>query len=122
MLHANPRRVFFGVTVPRGVIPDISVVTGQYTYLLSEVVFGVAALGLLYWANAMRRAARTIIILYPIAYVWDWYTLTIGVFEIHLRTGVDFLGIPIEEHLFILVVSSFVIGIHEAVAKWDRSR
>lgn len=94
--------------------PDISVF-GPYTYLVTEVVFGSVAFGLLVYANALGRAARTIAALYPVAYVWDWYTLRVGVFAIELRTGVDLLGIPIEEHLFILVVPSLVIGIHETI-------
>lgn len=100
-------------------IPDISVVTGAYTYLVSEIVFGIAAAVMLYRADAFSRAARTVVVLYPIAYFWDWYTLTIGVFEIHLRTGIDLLGIPLEEHLFILVVTGFVVGIHESLNDWE---
>jgi lycopene cyclase domain-containing protein len=96
-------------------LPDIGAVLGEYTYLASEVVFGAAALALLVRADAIRRAAVTIAVLYPVAYVWDWYTLTIGVFEIPLRTGVELLGIPVEEHLFIVVVPAFVLGIHETV-------
>jgi lycopene cyclase domain-containing protein len=95
------------------VIPDIGAVFGEYTYLASEVVFGTVAVGLLYRAGALIQAARTIAVLYPIAYFWDWYTLRIGVFAIQLRTGIDFLGIPIEEHLFMVVVPALVLGIHE---------
>ena len=95
-------------------VPDISVF-GPYTYLVTEVVFGSVALALLVRANAVRRAARTIVALYPIAYVWDWYTLHVGVFSIELRTGVDFLGIPIEEHLFMVVVPALIIGMHETI-------
>ena len=96
-------------------IPDIGAVFGEYTYLVSEVVFGTVAVGLLYRADALVQAARTIAVLYPIAYLWDWYTLHIGVFAIQLRTGIDFLGIPIEEHLFMVVVPAFVLGIHESL-------
>jgi lycopene cyclase domain-containing protein len=96
------------------VFPDISVF-GPYTYLVTEVAFGSVAFGLLVYADALGRAARTVAALYPVAYVWDWYTLRVGVFSIELRTGVDLLGIPIEEHLFILVVPSLVIGIHETI-------
>jgi lycopene cyclase domain-containing protein len=96
-------------------VPDIGAVFGPYTYLASEIVFGSVAFFLLYRAGALRRAARTILALYPIAYVWDWYTLEIGVFAIELRTGVDLLGIPIEEHLFIVVVPALVIGVHETL-------
>jgi lycopene cyclase domain-containing protein len=95
-------------------LPDIGVF-GPYTYLVTEVVFGSVAFVLLWRTSALRRAARTIVVLYPIAYVWDWYTLHVGVFSIELRTGVDLLGIPIEEHLFIVVVPAFVLGIHETV-------
>ncbi|MDS0220978.1 lycopene cyclase domain-containing protein [Haloarcula sp. S1AR25-5A] len=95
-------------------LPDIGVF-GPYTYLVTEIVWGAVAIALLWRAGAVRRAAKTIAVLYPIAYVWDWYTLTVGVFEITLRTGVDFLGIPIEEHIFIVVVPALVLGIHENV-------
>jgi len=96
------------------VVPDISVF-GPYTYLVTEAVFGSVALALLVRADAVRRAARTIAALYPIAYVWDWYTLRVGVFSIELRTGVDFLGIPVEEHLFMIVVPALIIGMHETI-------
>lgn len=97
------------------VLPDIGAAFGPYTYLATEVVFGTVALVLLVHANALRRAARTIAVLYPIGYVWDWYTLQIGVFTIPLRTGVELLGIPIEEHLFIVVVPALVLGFHETL-------
>ena len=96
-------------------LPDVGAVFGPYTYLASELVFGAVALALLYRADALREAAVTIAVLYPIGYVWDWYTLAIGVFEIRLRTGVELLGIPIEEHLFIVVVPALVLGIHETL-------
>jgi lycopene cyclase domain-containing protein len=95
-------------------LPDIGVF-GPYTYLVTEVVFGSAALALLAYTDALKRAARTVVALYPIAYVWDWYTLRVGVFEIPLRTGVELLGIPIEEHIFMVVVPALVVGIHELV-------
>ena len=96
-------------------LPDIGATFGPYTYLATEVVFGTVALALLVHADALRRAARTIVVLYPIGYVWDWYTLHIGVFTIPLRTGVELFGIPIEEHLFIVVVPALVLGIHETL-------
>lgn len=96
-------------------LPDVGAVFGPYTYLASEVAFGAVALFLLYRADALREAAVTIAVLYPVGYVWDWYTLAIGVFEIRLRTGVELLGIPIEEHLFIVVVPALVLGIHETL-------
>lgn len=97
-------------------LPDIGVL-GPYTYLATEVVWGAVALALLWYADAMRAAARTVVALYPVAYVWDWYTLEVGVFAIPLRTGVELLGIPIEEHIFIVVVPSLVIGFHETLAR-----
>lgn len=107
------------VLPPRGetavVVPDIGALFGPYTYLATEVVFGTVALGLLVRADALARAARTIAVLYPLGYVWDWYTLQIGVFAIPLRTGVELLGIPIEEQLFIVVVPALVLGIHETL-------
>lgn len=101
-------------------LPDIGAVFGPYTYLASEIAFGSVAFVLLYRAGALRRAGRTILVLYPIAYAWDWYTLSIGVFAIELRTGVDLLGIPIEEHLFMVVVPALVIGVHETIGTSDR--
>ena len=95
-------------------LPDIGIL-GPYTYLATEVAFGSLAFALLYRAGALRRAARTILVLYPLAFVWDWYTLTVGVFAIRLRTGVDLAGIPVEEHLFMIVVPALVIGIHETL-------
>ena len=97
-------------------LPDITAL-GPYTYLATEVVFGALALALLLRAGdgALRRAARTIPALYPIAYVWDWYTLEVGVFAIPMRTGIELLGIPLEEHVFMIVVPAVVLGIHETV-------
>ncbi|AHG04429.1 lycopene cyclase [Halobacterium sp. DL1] len=96
-------------------LPDIGAVFGDYTYLASEVAFGALAVALLYRADALRRAAVTVAALYPLAYVWDWYTLEIGVFAIELRTGVEFLGIPVEEHIFMVVVPALVVGFHETL-------
>ncbi|MFB6101928.1 MAG: lycopene cyclase domain-containing protein [Haloplanus sp.] len=94
--------------------PDITAL-GPYTYLATELLWGVAAVTLLIRAGAVRSAARTTAVLYPVAYVWDWYTLSVGVFAIPMRTGFDVLGIPIEEHLFMLVVPAMVVGVHETV-------
>ena len=98
-------------------VVDITVL-GPYTYLATEAVFGAAAFYLLYRAEALRSAARTVALLYPIAYVWDWYTLTVGVFAIQTRTGVDLLGIPIEEHVFMVVVPALVLAVHETRRSW----
>ena len=98
---------------------DIGVL-GPYTYLATEIAFGAIALALLVRAEALARAARTIAVLYPIAYLWDWYTLEVGVFAIELRTGIDLLAIPIEEHLFMIVVPALVLGIHETLTANDR--
>ena len=92
--------------------PDISIF-GRYTYLATELFWGAIAAVLLYRAGAIRKAAVTILTLYPIAYIWDRYTLAVGVFDIKLRTGIDVAGIPLEEHLFMAVVPGLVIGIHE---------
>ncbi len=99
-------------------VPDISAAFGPYTYLVSEVVFGLVALALLVRADALRRAGLTIAVLYPVAFFWDWYTLKIGVFSIRLRTGVSLFGIPIEEHVFMVVVPALVIGVHETLRAW----
>jgi lycopene cyclase domain-containing protein len=97
-------------------LPDIGVF-GPYTYLVTELLWGTVALVLLAYADAFRTAARTTLVLYPFAYVWDWYTLEVGVFAIPLRTGVELLGIPIEEHIFMLVVPAMVVGTHETLRK-----
>jgi lycopene cyclase domain-containing protein len=98
-------------------LPDITVL-GPWTYLATEVAFGSFAAALLYRAgrDATLRAARTILAVYPIAYVWDWYTLEVGVFAIPMRTGVELLGIPVEEHIFMIVVPAVVLGIHETLS------
>ena len=98
------------------VVPDITVF-GGYTYLVTEVVWGSVALALLWYADAFRDAARTVAVLYPFAYVWDWYTLEVGVFAIPMRTGVELLGIPVEEHLFMVVVPAMVVGAHESLKR-----
>jgi len=95
---------------------DISVL-GRYTYLATELFWGTIAALLVRRSGAERRALRTIIVLYPLGYLWDRYTLDVGVFEIPLRTGVDIAGIPLEEHLFMLVVPSMVIGVHETLCE-----
>ncbi|MFA9424719.1 lycopene cyclase domain-containing protein [Natronorubrum sp. A-ect3] len=98
--------------------PDISVF-GRYTYLITELFWGIVAVLLLQRADALRKAAITILALYPIAYVWDRYTLAVGVFDIKLRTGIDIAGIPLEEHLFMAVVPGLVIGFHETIFGGD---
>jgi lycopene cyclase domain-containing protein len=95
-------------------LPDIGVF-GPYTYLVTELLWGTVAVALVTYAGVWREAARTVAVLYPFAYVWDWYTLEVGVFAIPLRTGVEFLGIPIEEHIFMLVVPAMVVGTHETL-------
>ena len=105
-----------------GPLPVDIGVLGPYTYLATEIVFGAFALALLVRADALARAARTIAVLYPLAYVWDWYTLEVGVFAIELRTGIDLLAIPIEEHLFMIVVPALVLGIHETLTATDSAR
>jgi lycopene cyclase domain-containing protein len=97
-----------------GPLPDITAL-GEFTYLATEVVFGAVALALLYRADAFRRAGFTILALYPVAYLWDWYTLHVGVFSIEERTDVELLWIPIEEHIFMIVVPALVIGVHETL-------
>ncbi|MCU4740218.1 lycopene cyclase domain-containing protein [Halobacteria archaeon AArc-m2/3/4] len=93
---------------------DIAIL-GRYTYLATEIFWGAIAFALLRRAGALRRAAVTILALYPIAYVWDRYTLAVGVFDIKLRTGIEVAGIPLEEHLFMAVVPGLVIGMHETM-------
>jgi lycopene cyclase domain-containing protein len=93
---------------------DITVF-GRYTYLVTIVFWGAVAGALLHRAGALRRAAKTILLLYPVAYLWDWYTLEVGVFDIIERTGIEVAGIPLEEHGFIVVVPSLVLGFHETI-------
>lgn len=102
-----------------GVLPDITVF-GAYTYLVTELLWGTVAVALVAYAGAWRSAARTVAILYPPAFLWDWYTLEVGVFAIPLRTGVELLGVPLEEHIFILVVPTMVVGTHETLRTLDR--
>jgi lycopene cyclase domain-containing protein len=96
-------------------LPDITVL-GPYTYLATELAFGSVAFLALGRVGAVTRALTTIAVLYPVAYLWDWYTLEVGVFSIPMRTGVELLGIPLEEHLFIVVVPAVVLAIHETLA------
>jgi len=96
-------------------LPDIGVL-GPYTYLTTEIAFGALAVVLLVRARAVGRALMTVLVLYPLAFVWDWYTLEVGVFAIPLRTGVELFGVPLEEHLFMLVVPALVLGVHETLA------
>jgi len=100
---------------------DITVL-GRYTYLATEIGWGAVALGLLFYADAFRAAARTTAVLYPFALAWDWYTLEVGVFAIPLRTGVELLGVPIEEHVFMVVVPAMVVGTHESLNELQRRR
>ncbi len=95
---------------------DISVF-GRYTYLATELFWGAIAALLVRRSGAERRALRTVLVLYPLGYLWDRYTLEVGVFEIPLRTGIEIAGIPLEEHLFMLVVPSMVIGVHETLCE-----
>ncbi|MFB6179926.1 MAG: lycopene cyclase domain-containing protein [Halorientalis sp.] len=95
-------------------LPDITVL-GQYTYLVTELMWAMVAIVLVTYADAARATARTIAVLYPFAYCWDWYTLQTGVFAIPHRTGIELLGIPLEEHLFMLVVPAMVVGAHESL-------
>ncbi|MFB6135198.1 MAG: lycopene cyclase domain-containing protein [Halobacteriaceae archaeon] len=101
----------------RGVLPDVGAVFGGYTYLATEIAFAAVAAALLVRAGraAARRAAGTVAVLYPVGFVWDWYTLHVGVFAIPLRTGAELLGIPVEEHLFAVVVPSLVVAVHETL-------
>ena len=96
---------------------DISVL-GRYTYLATELFWGAIAALLIRRSGAERRALRTVVVLYPLGYLWDRYTLEAGVFEIPLRTGIDVAGIPLEEHLFMFVVPSMVIGVHETLCEF----
>lgn len=100
------------------VLPDITVF-GRFTYLVTELLWGTVALALLWYSGSWRAAARTTAVLYPFALAWDWYTLEVGVFEIPLRTGVELLGVPIEEHIFMLLVPSMVVATHETLRKLD---
>jgi lycopene cyclase domain-containing protein len=98
------------------VLPDVTAL-GPYTYLATELAWGTVACGLLWYANAWRAAARTTAVLYPFALAWDWYTLHVGVFAIPMRTGVELLGVPVEEHLFMILVPAMVVGTHESLRR-----
>lgn len=92
--------------------PDVSAF-GRYTYLVTELFWGAVALALCRRTNSTRKALRVSLALYPFAYVWDRYTLAVGVFDIPLRTGIEIAEIPLEEHLFMFVVPSMVVGTAE---------
>lgn len=96
-------------------LPDVTAL-GPYTYLVTELCWATLALALVWYADAVRDAARTIAVLYPPAFLWDWYSLEVGIFSIPMRTGVELLGIPIEEHIFMLIVPAMVVGTHESLA------
>lgn len=102
-------------------LPDITVF-GPYTYLLTEIFFGSIAFGLLIYLGAVKTALRTILAVYPLAYVWDWYSLAVGIFAIPMRTGIELFGIPLEEHIFMIVVPAMVIAVHELLARRDERR
>lgn len=99
-------------------LPDITVF-GEYTYLVTELLWGIVALSLVAYADVWREAARTVLVLYPPAFLWDWYTLEVGVFAIPMRTGIELLGIPIEEHIFILLIPTMVVATYETLRKLD---
>lgn len=96
--------------------PDITVF-GRYTYLVTELLWGVVAFGLLQKTDSTRAALRTCLVLYPFAYAWDRYTLEVGVFDIPLRTGIEVAEVPLEEHIFMFVVPSMVVGTYELLAE-----
>lgn len=95
---------------------DITVF-GRYTYLITELLWGAVAVVLLRKTGSTKRALRVCLVLYPLAYLWDRYTLAVGVFDIPLRTGIDIAEIPLEEHLFMFVVPSMVVGTYELLAE-----
>ncbi|WP_336135546.1 lycopene cyclase domain-containing protein [Natronomonas amylolytica] len=95
--------------------PDITVF-GRFTYLVTELLWGTVAAALLRRTDSTREALRVCLVLYPFAYAWDRYTLEAGVFEIPLRTGVEIADVPLEEHLFMFVVPSMVVGTYELLA------
>ena len=102
-------------------LPDITLF-GRYTYLVTIVFWGTIAFALLYRAGVLRKAIITIAVLYPIGFIWDWYTLHVGVFDIILHIEVYLLGIPFEEHLFIVVVPALVIAVHETLHTYLEAR
>ncbi|PSP66813.1 lycopene cyclase [Halobacteriales archaeon QS_1_69_70] len=97
---------------------DISVF-GRYTYLATELFWGAVALALCRRTGSTRKALRVSLVLYPFAYAWDRYTLEVGVFDIPLRTGVEIAEIPLEEHVFMFVVPSMVVGTAELLEDAD---
>ena len=99
--------------------PDITVF-GRFTYLVTELLWGAVALALLRRTGSVGKALKVSLVLYPFAYAWDRYTLAVGVFDIPKRTGVEIAGIPLEEHLFMFVVPSMVVGTAEAIEELER--
>ena len=102
-------------------LPDITVF-GDYTYLVTELLWATVAAALVTYAGVWRKTARTVAVLYPFALVWDWYTLEVGVFAIPMRTGIELLGVPLEEHIFMLLVPAMVVGTHETLRLLDARR
>ena len=94
--------------------PDVTVF-GRYTYLVTELFWVAIAFALLRRTNSTQKALRVSLVLYPFAYAWDRYTLEVGVFDIPMRTGVEIAGIPLEEHVFMFVVPSMVVGTAEVL-------
>jgi lycopene cyclase domain-containing protein len=103
------------------VLPDITVF-GDYTYLVTELLWGIVAITLVTYAGVWRETARTVVILYPFALLWDWYTLKVGVFAIPMRTGIELVGVPLEEHIFMLLIPAMVVGTHETIRKLTGNR
>ena len=97
---------------------DIAVF-GRFTYLVTELLWGAVAVALLRRTGSVRKALRVSLVLYPFAYAWDWYTLEVGVFDIPLRTGIEVAGIPLEEHIFMFVVPSMVVGTAELLEEFE---
>jgi lycopene cyclase domain-containing protein len=95
--------------------PDVTVF-GRFTYLVTELLWGSVALALLRKSESTMKALRVCLVLYPFAYAWDRYTLGVGVFEIPLRTGIEIADVPLEEHIFMFVVPSMVVGTYELLA------
>lgn len=105
-------------SVATGMRPNITVF-GRFTYLVTELMWGTIAFALLRRTNSVRKALKVSLVLYPFAYAWDRYTLEVGVFDIPMRTGIEIAEIPLEEHLFMFIVPSMVVGTAEAIAELE---
>jgi lycopene cyclase domain-containing protein len=109
-------------------------VFGRATYLLlmAACLLVTLPLELVLRAGVYRRPRRWLATLVPVMVVfnlWDWVAIRRGhwTYSPRYTTGVELLGLPLEELVFFLVVPTCVLLTYQAVARLlparaDRSR